>query len=80
VVAPRAHGRGVARSALQLLTEWAFEHGLERVKLRISTDNEASMRVAERCGYVREGLLRSLHFKAGKRLDIVVYSRLPTDA
>jgi RimJ/RimL family protein N-acetyltransferase len=80
VVAPHARGRGVASSALRLLTEWGFERGLQRLELRISTDNEASMRVAERCGYLREGLLRSLHFKAGKRLDMVVYARLPTDA
>ena len=79
MVAPHARGRGVASSALRLLTEWGFEHGLERLELRISSDNEASMRVAERCGYLREGLLRSLHFKASKRSDMVVYSRLPTD-
>jgi RimJ/RimL family protein N-acetyltransferase len=79
VVAPHARGRGVASSALRLLTEWAFQHGLERVELRIGSDNEASMRVAKRCGYVREGVLRSLHFKPGERLDMVVYSRLPTD-
>lgn len=79
VVAAHARGRGVASQALRLLTEWGFERGLERLELRISPDNEASLRVAERCGYVREGVLRSLHFKAGERSDTVVYSRLPTD-
>jgi RimJ/RimL family protein N-acetyltransferase len=80
VVARHARGRGVARGALELLTKWGFDRGLERLELRISSDNEASLRVAERCGYVREGVLRSVYFKAGERSDTVVYSRLPTDA
>ncbi len=79
VVAPGARGRGVASAALRLLTEWALDRGLERLELRIDSENEASIRVAERCGYVREGTLRSAYFKQGLRADVVVYSRLRTD-
>jgi RimJ/RimL family protein N-acetyltransferase len=80
VVAPSARGRGVASEALRLLTDWALEE-LEalRIELRISVANEASKRVAERAGYTREGVLRSLHFKQGIREDTEVWSRLPTD-
>lgn len=78
VVAPHARGRGVAVRALELLTDWALgEQELQRVELRIAVDNAASIRVAERCGYVREGVLRSVHFKQGRRADVAVYSRLP---
>ena len=39
-------------------------------------DNEASQRVAERCRFTREGLLRShLRFKGGRR-DTVVFALL----
>jgi RimJ/RimL family protein N-acetyltransferase len=80
VVAPKARGRGVATVALGLLTDWALsELGLERLELRISVDNVASKRVAERCGYVREGVLRSLYVKDGLREDTEVWSRLPSD-
>jgi RimJ/RimL family protein N-acetyltransferase len=79
IVAPEARGRGVATEALSLLTDWAFSRDLHRLELRIGADNIASQRVAERCGYVREGLLRSVHFKEGRRSDIVVYSRLRSD-
>jgi RimJ/RimL family protein N-acetyltransferase len=80
IVSPRARGRGIAVRALNLLTEWALtELALNRVELRISSDNPASMRVAERCGFVREGVLRSVHFKQGLRADLAVYSRLASD-
>jgi RimJ/RimL family protein N-acetyltransferase len=80
IVSPQARGRGVASRALTLLTDWALgELGLERVELRITDGNEASMRVAEKCGYVREGVLRSVHFKQGERNDVVIYSRLAGD-
>jgi RimJ/RimL family protein N-acetyltransferase len=79
IVARRARGRGIASAALAALSEWGFERGLERLELRINSDNEASMRVAERCGYTREGMLRSVHFKAGTRTDVVVYSRVRAD-
>jgi RimJ/RimL family protein N-acetyltransferase len=80
VVAPAARGRGVAAEALRLLTEWAFsELGMERLELLISVENERSKRVASRCGYVREGVLRSHHFKGDLREDTEIWSRLPTD-
>ena len=80
ILAPEARGRGVATEALRLLTERGFARGLERLELRIAADNEASRRVAERCGYLCEGRLRSMYFKEGRRADVLVYSRLPSDA
>ncbi|HSC91859.1 MAG TPA: GNAT family N-acetyltransferase [Gaiellaceae bacterium] len=80
VVAPAARGRGVATAALRLLTDWALgELGARRVELRIGVANEASKRVAERCGYTREGVLRSLYLKPGVREDTEIWSRLPDD-
>jgi RimJ/RimL family protein N-acetyltransferase len=77
IVSPQARGRGNAVRALRLLTDWALgELALERVDLRITVDNEGSIRVAERAGFVREGVLRSVHFKQGIRTDVAVYSRL----
>jgi RimJ/RimL family protein N-acetyltransferase len=77
-LAPGARGRGVATQAICLLTRWAFaELGIVRLELTCGPDNEASQRVAERCGFTREGLLRShVPFK-GARRDSVIYSLLP---
>jgi RimJ/RimL family protein N-acetyltransferase len=79
-LAPEARGRGVATHAVCLLARWAFaELGLARLELTCGPDNESSQHVAERCGFSREGLLRShVPFK-GARRDSVIYSLLPGD-
>jgi RimJ/RimL family protein N-acetyltransferase len=75
---PQARGRGVTTHAVRLMARWAFsELGIARLELTCSPDNIASQRVAERCGFVREGVLRShLPFK-GTRRDSVMFSLLP---
>jgi len=79
-VAAAARGRGVATEALRQLTGWAFDElGMVRLELLISVENHASKTVAERCGYVREGVLRSTYVKPGRRDDTEIWSRLATD-
>ena len=81
IVAPVARGRGVATELLRQLTRWAFDvAGALRCQLVIDVANVASQRVAERAGYVREGVMRSIHFKPGAaRIDGTLWSRLPSD-
>jgi RimJ/RimL family protein N-acetyltransferase len=80
IVAPGARGRGLGTAILRALTAWAFEEvGAQRIFLLISVENAASLRVAERCGYVKEGVMRSLHVKQGIRGDTTLWSRLPSD-
>jgi RimJ/RimL family protein N-acetyltransferase len=77
-LAPEARGRGAATDAVGLLARWAFaELGLARLELTCGPDNGPSQHVAERCGFSREGLLRShVPFK-GARRDSVIYGLLP---
>jgi RimJ/RimL family protein N-acetyltransferase len=80
VVSPAARGRGVATRMLALLTQWAFDElGVLRIALIIDAANPASERVAARCGYVREGVMRSTHLKNGIRIDAGIWSRLASD-
>jgi RimJ/RimL family protein N-acetyltransferase len=77
MVSPASRGRGTSVRAVELLTRWGFaELGLERLELRIDVANIASERVAERAGYLRDGILRNVHFKEGLRSDTAVWSRL----
>jgi RimJ/RimL family protein N-acetyltransferase len=80
-IVPRAErGRGVATEMLRQLTRWALdEAGALRLVLVIDVENAASERVAERCGYVREGVMRSIHLKQDVRVDAAIWSRLPSD-
>ena len=55
-----ARGHGHATRAVRLITAWGFRSlGLERIDLLAATGNPASQRVAERCGFTREAVLRS---------------------
>jgi RimJ/RimL family protein N-acetyltransferase len=80
VVAPEQRGQGYGGELLRQLTAWAFDElALLRVTLLIDAANGGSLTVAERAGYVREGVQRNAYVKPGLRSDVVVYSRLPTD-
>ena len=77
LVAPAFRGRGVATWSLGELTRWAFdEQRLLRCELLIEAGNAGSRLVAERCGYVCEGVRRSVHLKGGRRGDQAIYARL----
>lgn len=75
-----ARGGGVMTRAVRLVTAWGLrERSLARVEIRVATGNSASQRVAERAGFVREGVLRSYQELKGERQDLVLFSRLPGD-
>ncbi|GGM02717.1 acetyltransferase [Streptomyces fumigatiscleroticus] len=82
-VLPEARGRGVAARALLLATGWAFaELPLHRLELGHARDHGVSCRIAERCGFRAEGLLRGAMFEAGRRdafRDVHLHARLATD-
>ncbi|MET9630143.1 GNAT family N-acetyltransferase [Lentzea sp. NPDC006480] len=51
--APQARGHGIAARAVETATGWAFHTlNLTRLSLVHAEDNQASCRVAEKCGYV----------------------------
>ena len=78
---PADRGRGLAAPAVRLFTDLVFEQrpAAFRLQLIIETWNVASWRLAERCGYVREGLLRSCGFGEGDPADAYIYSRTRKD-
>jgi RimJ/RimL family protein N-acetyltransferase len=79
-VTKQARGRGVASTALAMISDWAFDVvGIERLWLLTHLDNATSQRVATRCGYVREGVLREYMPFKGTRPDLVSWSLLPGD-
>ena len=81
--APWARGRGVAGRAAALHAAWGVQGlGLPRLELLADVDNTASQRVAERAGFVREGVARAVRPRprSDERADMVVFSRVAGDA
>jgi RimJ/RimL family protein N-acetyltransferase len=79
-VAPEARGSGAAGRALTLISRWALGPlGLVRIDLLASVANGASVRTAERCGFVREGTLRRAWTRGPVREDLALYSLLAED-
>jgi RimJ/RimL family protein N-acetyltransferase len=78
--APWARGRGVAVRATRLHTGWAVHLlGLARVELLTDVRNHASQRVADKAGFVREGVARAVRAepRATARVDMVVWAHVP---
>ena len=74
-VSPLHRSRGVATSALNALTAFAWTiPALHRIEAYIEPWNQSSIRVAERCGYLQEGLLRSHQEIGGTRRDMYLYA------
>lgn len=72
-----ARERGLASDALRTISKWAFsEVGIERLHLTTLPNNQPSQRVAERAGFVREGLLRAWAPTEKGRKDALIYSLL----
>jgi RimJ/RimL family protein N-acetyltransferase len=70
-------GCGIVTEALQLVTEHAFSTGnLLRLFALPFADNAASVRVLEKAGYEREGLLRQSSVKYGRPRDQLIYARI----
>jgi RimJ/RimL family protein N-acetyltransferase len=70
-------GRGIATEAVQLLSEHCFRtHNMLRLFALPFADNAASIRVLEKAGYVREGLMHGSAVKYGVPKDQVLLARL----
>ncbi|MBQ0079163.1 MAG: GNAT family N-acetyltransferase [Eubacterium sp.] len=74
-------GRGLTTEAVILVTEYAFTTlGVDTVTMRISPDNTASRRVAEKAGFVYEGILRNSYRQYNNSIvDMACYSMLESD-
>jgi RimJ/RimL family protein N-acetyltransferase len=66
--------------AARLAARFAFEKvRLARVEVVVAVGNEASLKVAEKIGAHREGVLRNRIVVRGKMHDAVMFSFIPQD-
>lgn len=73
-------GKGYGTDAVNTMVQYAFEElRLNCIYANILSYNEASVRLFERCGFMKDGILRQRVFKKGQFYDLFYYSRLTSD-
>lgn len=73
-------GKGYGTDAINTIVSYAFsELRLNCIFANILAYNEASVHLFEKCGFSRDGILRSRVFKQGKYVDLLSYSKLSSD-
>ena len=69
--------RGYAAEAVKQIENFALRGtGVCRVEIRIAVGNIASHKVAEKCGYLKEGTLRYALYLKEKWHDCVIYGKI----
>jgi ribosomal-protein-serine acetyltransferase len=76
----RRQGQGIVTAATACVTDYAFRvQDCHRVILHCAFGNAKSRAVAERLGFVHEGILREAEWLYDHYVDLVVYSMLRSD-
>jgi len=77
---PDFQGRGLMTECLKAVISYGFnELKLHSIEANVNPNNLASIRVLEKCGFVREGYYKENYFYEGKFLDSAIYSILTPD-
>ncbi len=72
--------KGLGSDALRIVIRLAFDKmNLNRLWLTTLVDNPRAVRCYEKCGFVREGLLRQESFVDGKYRDVLMMALLRED-
>ena len=73
-------GQGIASEAFEAVITYGFEQlNLQRIEALIEPLNSSSKKLAERQGFIKEGLLRNYEFTCGKFDDLYMFSLLKQD-
>jgi ribosomal-protein-alanine N-acetyltransferase len=74
---PACWGQGIMTEALQVVLDYGFEKmGLNRIQAIIDSKNIRSMKLVQRLGFKKEGVLRQRSYFNGQFRDDVCFSLL----
>ena len=71
-----ATGHGYITEVVQLLSQELFNRGIHRLIITCDVDNKASAAVAERCGFIKEGVMRGARLAYGQYRDQNLYAKI----
>ena len=73
----RDRGQGYVTEALSLFSAYLFAtKPIQRLRIQTASNNIGSRKVAEKCGFLQEGVLRQAYFYRGEMCDNIVYGLL----
>lgn len=79
-VIPEARQRGLGTDAVRLVSRWVLtKTEVHRLVAQVVPDNEPSLALLRRNGFVEEGLLRSWLWIEGETHDVIQFSLLRSD-
>ena len=76
---PEARGLGLASRGTVALANWLLDKGIHRLELGYRLNNPDSRKVADRAGFIEEGVMREELEYDGVRYDTALMSRLVSD-
>jgi RimJ/RimL family protein N-acetyltransferase len=81
IISDEYEGRGIMTEALTAIIKFSFENlSMNRLFLRVMINNIRSYELAERCGFLREGILRKDHKTyEGELVDLYYYGMTRED-
>lgn len=69
--------KGIATRIIKMMERYVFlDLQMHRLYAKIFSDNTPSIRLVEKCGWDREGLLRDAAFWNGQYRDVIIYSKI----
>ncbi|NLT43555.1 MAG: GNAT family N-acetyltransferase [Anaerolineae bacterium] len=72
--------KGYGTDAMRLLLDFGFgQLNLHRIFLHVHAGNQRAIRSYDKCGFVREGLLRQAVYKDGEYQDVIVMAILKAE-
>jgi ribosomal-protein-serine acetyltransferase len=75
-----SQGKGITTKCVNKLIDIAFnQYGINKVIIKSSISNKASIRIAEKCGFTLEGICKSDELLSDGYTDICYYSLLKDD-
>ncbi|MFD1992149.1 GNAT family N-acetyltransferase [Paenibacillus nicotianae] len=73
-------GKGIMKEVASCIIQFGFEQmKLNKIEAKIEPDNQASIRLVEKLGFVQEGLLRQHEYEHGAYVDLAIFALLQSE-
>lgn len=78
---PKYARQGFMTEAVNTVADEFFNMGFKRIVIHADLENTASCKTAEKCGFVREGIMKSATINSvqNKRKDVALYAKIKED-